>query len=98
VVPASGRSALFIGNHATHIVGWPVSEGEHFLEKLNRFATQPRCLYSHRRRDGNLATWDNRYTVHRATNYDISNHKRDLRRATINEHGPEMASTGTRRT
>ena len=41
VIPESGRPALYIGNHATHIVGWPRMEGERFLDELNGFAAQP---------------------------------------------------------
>ncbi len=94
VIPESGRRALYIGNHATHIVGWPREEGERFLERLNAFAAQPRFVYSHRWREGDFVIWDNRCTVHRATKYDVFKYKRDLRRTTINEYGPEVASTG----
>lgn len=94
VVPESGRSALYIGNHATHIVGWPVAKGEEFLEQLNAIAAQPRFVYTHRWRAGDLVIWDNRCTLHRATQYDVFKYKRDLRRTTINESGPEISSTG----
>ena len=93
VIPESGRKALYIGNHATHVLGWPREEGERFLAELNAFATQPRFVYAHRWRDGDLVIWDNRCTVHRATEYDVFKYKRDLRRTTINEFGPEISST-----
>jgi alpha-ketoglutarate-dependent 2,4-dichlorophenoxyacetate dioxygenase len=93
VIPESGRKALYIGNHATHILGWPREEGAQFLETLNAFATQPRFVHAHRWCDGDLVIWDNRCTVHRATKYDVFRYKRDLRRTTINESGPEMSST-----
>jgi alpha-ketoglutarate-dependent 2,4-dichlorophenoxyacetate dioxygenase len=92
-VPESGRTALIIGNHATHVIGWPVEEGEKFLAELNAFATQPRFIYTHKWRPGDLVIWDNRCTLHRATGYDVLRHKRDLRRTTINESGPEISST-----
>jgi alpha-ketoglutarate-dependent 2,4-dichlorophenoxyacetate dioxygenase len=93
VIPESGRTALYIGNHATHIVGWPREEGEQFLQQLNDFAAQPRFMYSHQWRSGDFVIWDNRCTIHRATKYDVFKYKRDLRRATINERGPEISST-----
>jgi alpha-ketoglutarate-dependent 2,4-dichlorophenoxyacetate dioxygenase len=93
VIPESGRSALYIGQHTTHIVGWPREEGEKFLAELNRFATQPQFIYTHQWRAGDLVIWDNRCTLHRATGYDVYKYKRDLRRTTINEHGPEISST-----
>ncbi len=93
IIPESGRHALYIGNHATHIVGWPREEGERFLDRLNAFAAQPEFVYTHRWRAGDFVIWDNRCTVHRATPYDIFKYKRDLRRTTINEWGPETSST-----
>jgi alpha-ketoglutarate-dependent 2,4-dichlorophenoxyacetate dioxygenase len=93
VIPESGRTALYVGEHTTHIVGWPREEGEEFLRELNRFATQPQFQYRHPWRVGDLVIWDNRCTLHRATGYDIYKYKRDLRRATINEYGLETSST-----
>ena len=92
-IPESGRKALLIGNHATHVIGWPLEEGQRFLGKLNAFAAQPRFTYVHKWRAGDLVIWDNRCTLHRATPYDVFKYKRDLRRTTINEHGPEISST-----
>ena len=94
MIPESGRRALYIGNHATHIVGRPRAEGEALLRRLNEFAAQPRFIYSHEWRSGDLVIWDNRCTIHRATKYDVFKYKRDLRRTTINEYGPEISSTG----
>ena len=93
IIPESGREALYIGEHATHVIGWPREEGEAFLQELNRFATQPQFSYTHQWRVGDLVIWDNRCTLHRAMGYDVFRHRRDMRRATINEYGPEMAST-----
>jgi alpha-ketoglutarate-dependent 2,4-dichlorophenoxyacetate dioxygenase len=92
-IPESGRAALYIGNHMTHIVGWPREAGERFIDELNAFASQERFLYTHRWRAGDLVIWDNRCTMHRATGYDVFKYKRDLRRTTINEYGEEISST-----
>lgn len=93
IVPESGRRALYVGNHATHIVGWPRADGERFLDELNAFATQSQFIYTHQWRPGDFVIWDNRCTIHRATPYDVFKYKRDLRRTTINEYGPETSST-----
>jgi alpha-ketoglutarate-dependent 2,4-dichlorophenoxyacetate dioxygenase len=93
VIPESGRPALYIGQHTTHIVGWPREEGERFLKELNDFATQPQFIYTHKWRVGDLVIWDNRCTLHRATGFDAFRYRRDLRRTTINEQGPEISST-----
>jgi len=88
-VSASGRKALYIGAHADHIVGLPLEEGRRLLDELMEIATQPHLIYSHRWVQGDLVIWDNRCTMHRATAFDFMNHKRDLRRTTINEFGEE---------
>lgn len=93
VVPESGRTALYLGSHATHIVGWPRPEGEAFMEQLNSFAAQPKFVYTHRWKPADFVLWDNRCVLHRATPYDVYKYKRDLRRTTINEYGPETSST-----
>ena len=51
-----------------------------------RSPTQPRFIYTHEWRVGDLVIWDNRCTLHRATGYDVFRFKRDLRRTTINEY------------
>jgi alpha-ketoglutarate-dependent 2,4-dichlorophenoxyacetate dioxygenase len=96
LIPESGRRALYIGSHATHIVGWPRVDGERFLDELNAFATESRFVYTHQWRPGDFVIWDNRCTMHRATPYDVFKYKRDLRRTTINEYGPETSSTAAR--
>lgn len=45
--PATGRKALYLGSHASHIVGWPVEEGRRLLRELLEFATQPRFVSRH---------------------------------------------------
>jgi alpha-ketoglutarate-dependent 2,4-dichlorophenoxyacetate dioxygenase len=92
-IPESGREALYVGQHTTQIVGWPREEGERFLKELNDFAAQPLFQYAHKWRVGDLVIWDNRCTLHRATGFDVFRFKRDIRRTTINEYGPEISST-----
>lgn len=36
--PATGRKALYLGSHASHIIGWPVEEGRRLLRELLEFA------------------------------------------------------------
>jgi alpha-ketoglutarate-dependent 2,4-dichlorophenoxyacetate dioxygenase len=81
--PGSGRKALYIASHASHIIGWPVEEGRALLEQLIEFATQPQFVYAHQWRVGDLVIWDNRCTLHRATPYESTRYVRDLRRTTI---------------
>src|SRR4029078_4787439 len=81
--PGSGRKALYIASHASHIVGWPIEQGQGLLAELMAFATQPKFVYAHKWRVGDLLIWDNRCTLHRATPYQSTPYVRDLRRTTI---------------
>jgi alpha-ketoglutarate-dependent 2,4-dichlorophenoxyacetate dioxygenase len=81
--PGSGRKALYIASHASHIIGWPIEEGRALLRELLEHATQPRFVYSHKWRLADLVIWDNRCTLHRATPFASSTHVRDMRRSTV---------------
>lgn len=93
-ISASGRKALYIGQHASHIVGMNERGSTALLEELMAFAAQLQFIYSHQWRPGDLVIWDNRCTLHRGTAFNRFVDRRDLRRATINERGPEISSTG----
>jgi alpha-ketoglutarate-dependent 2,4-dichlorophenoxyacetate dioxygenase len=79
----SGRNCLYVASHAAHIIGMPLAEGEALLAELIEFKTQPRFVYIHTWRLGDLVIWDNRSTMHRATPFEATGHVRDMRRATI---------------
>jgi len=81
--PGSGRNALYIASHASHIIGMPVAEGAALLAELIEFATQPRFVYRHQWQPGDLVIWDNRCTMHRATPFAATGHVRDMRRTTV---------------
>ena len=81
--PGSGRNCLYVASHATHIFGMPEKEGRALLDELIEFATQPRFVYIHKWRRGDLVIWDNRATMHRATPFEATGHVRDMRRSTI---------------
>jgi alpha-ketoglutarate-dependent 2,4-dichlorophenoxyacetate dioxygenase len=84
VHPGSKRKTLYIAAHASHIVGWPIEEGRALLRELIEFATQPRFRGAVSwRQPGDLVIWDNRCTMHRATAFDDSRYRRDMRRTTV---------------
>jgi len=88
--PGSGRNALYIASHASHIMGMPIEEGQALLGELMGFATQPQFVYRHKWQVGDLVIWDNRCTMHRATPFDAADHVRELRRTTIIDTAPEV--------
>ncbi len=81
-LPDAGRRSLYLASHAQQIVDWPVPEGRLLLRDLTEHATQPRFVYSHRWQVGDFVIWDNRATMHRATNFDDKKYRRKLRRTT----------------
>lgn len=84
ISPAHGRRALYIGSHASHIVGLPVPEGRMVLRDLLDHATQREFVHVHEWRVGDLVIWDNRCTMHRGRAYDET-FPRDLRRVTTSD-------------
>lgn len=83
--PTTGRKALYIASHASHVIGWPVEKGRRLIDELIEFATQPKFVHEHRWRAGDLIVWDNRCTMHRANPYDDMSDRRDLRRTTVSD-------------
>ena len=81
-LPRSNRRSLYVASHASRIVDWPVPEGRLLLLELIEHATQREFVYRHAWRVGDLVIWDNRATMHRATPFDDSRHRRELRRVT----------------
>ena len=81
--PSSGRKALYLASHASHVVGWPLEKGRALLRELTAHATQPQFVYVHKWRAGDLVIWDNRCTMHRATPFPDTDERRDLRRTTV---------------
>ncbi len=88
--PVNGRKSLFVGSHASHIVGWPVEDGRVLLEELLEFATRPRFRYRHEWRMHDLIVWDNRGCLHRARPYDAEKHRRLMQRTTVAGDGPTV--------
>ena len=80
--PVTGRKSLYLSSHAGAIIGMPMPEARILLRDLNEHATQPKFVYVHRWRPGDLVMWDNRQMMHRVRRYDESQ-PRDMRRTTV---------------
>jgi alpha-ketoglutarate-dependent 2,4-dichlorophenoxyacetate dioxygenase len=81
-IPGSKRRALYLASHASRIIDWPVPEGRLLLRDLIEHATQPAFVYRHGWSVGDLVIWDNRCTMHRATPFEDTKYRRELRRVT----------------
>ena len=80
----SKRKLLWVGIHATHIVGMTLPEGRMLLMDLLEHATQREFVYRHHWQVGDLVMWDNRAVLHRGRRFDLSQ-RREMRRATTED-------------
>jgi alpha-ketoglutarate-dependent 2,4-dichlorophenoxyacetate dioxygenase len=83
--PGSGRKVLYLASHASQVLGMPLEEGRALLRELVELATQPKFVYRHKWRVGDLLVWDNQQTMHRGTPFDDTKYPRDMRRTTVIE-------------
>ncbi len=81
----SGRKSLYLASHISHIRDMNVPDGKMLVRELIEHATQKEFIYELKWQVGDLAMWDNRCTLHRGRPYDDTLHRRDLRRATLED-------------
>src|ERR1700730_2589614 len=94
-IPRSNRRSLYLASHASRIIDWPVPAGRLLPRELIEHATQPRFVYRHQWRVGDLVIWDNRATMHRARPFDDARYRRELRRVTtLDVEQPAAVTTG----
>jgi alpha-ketoglutarate-dependent 2,4-dichlorophenoxyacetate dioxygenase len=89
VHPGSGRKALYIASHIERIEGLDEAGSRALLAELMDHATRPEFVFAHRWRAGDVLIWDNLCTMHRATPFDDRRYRRDMRRTTVRERGPD---------
>ena len=81
--PENGRKALFINEGFTvRVEDMDEDDGKALLCELNAHATQDRFIYAHKWSAGDVVFWDNRVTMHKATEYD-SQYARRMHRTTV---------------
>jgi taurine dioxygenase len=81
--PFTGRKSLYLSELCLReIVGMQKEEAEPLLEELYAHALQPRFIYRHRWRAGDLVIWDNPSLMHRVAEIPHE-HPRILHRTTI---------------
>ena len=82
VHPATGRRNLYVGRHASHIVGMPVEEGRALLERLTQEACQAPRIFRHHWAAGDIVAWDNRCVLHRGHTWPFDQ-PRVMKRTTV---------------
>lgn len=66
--PKTGRNCLYLSEGlSVEIVGLAAAEGQALIQQLLTHATQPRFMYQHSWRPGDLVIWDNYSSIHKAT-------------------------------
>lgn len=80
--PETGRKNLYIGRHASHILGEDVAESRALLENLCEEACRPPRVFTHHWQVGDLVMWDNRCVLHRGRPYP-ADQPRQMRRTTV---------------
>jgi alpha-ketoglutarate-dependent taurine dioxygenase len=94
VHPVTGRRNLFANpGFTSHVVGLSRIESDGLLDLLHRHATQPEFTLRHRWRPGDVVIWDNRATMHYATD-DYGEAERRMRRVTLHGEAP-VGANGT---
>ncbi|MDH3579279.1 MAG: TauD/TfdA family dioxygenase [Hyphomicrobiales bacterium] len=82
--PDSGRKALFVNEGFTVAInGLERAESDALLNRLNEHSVQPNFVYAHNWHPDDIVMWDNRCTMHRATEYDVERYERTMHRTTI---------------
>jgi taurine dioxygenase len=81
--PETGQPVLYASRHMTRkIVGMPDEDANALLEELYQRIEEPRFLYSHKWRKGDLVVWDNRCVQHGRSDFDPAE-RRLLRRFAV---------------
>ena len=83
VHPPSGRKAIFLGSHGQEIQGMQDLASRGLIERIMSHAVEPRFVYEHVWQPGDIVMWDNRATMHRATEYDTALEPRVVRRTVV---------------
>ncbi len=87
--PETGKRALFLNPiYTTRFDGLTEEESRPFLEQIYKHATRPDFSMRHKWRRGDVVIWDNRMTLHYATN-DYAGSRRLLYRTTFRRAPPE---------
>jgi taurine dioxygenase len=91
-LPEDGRETLWISIGSTReIVGMPNPDGLNMLKELMDYSTQPKFVYQHKWKVGDVLVWDNRRTLHKGTPFDVDNDIRLVHRTWVKGEAPIQA-------
>jgi taurine dioxygenase len=91
--PVTGRKAIYVcEGECIGICGKPDEQGLPLIKELADMVTWPEFCYRHQWRLGDLLMWDNLSTMHRATDFEDTKYRRDMRRATCRERPVDLSA------
>ena len=88
VHPRTGRRNLFVGRHASHIIGADEEESRALLKRLTEEGAQAPRTWKHRWRPGDIGVWDNRCVLHRGHDWPLDQ-PRVMVRSTVAGETPD---------
>ena len=90
--PATGSKSLYVCPAViSHIEGLDPKASSELIDTLIAHITQPRFVYSHRWRQGDLVMWDNRAVLHTASLFDHTRYQRLMYRTTVAGKAPALS-------
>jgi taurine dioxygenase len=93
--PVTGAATIYLSEGLTaSIEELPEDEGRSLVVEVSDFATQPQFVYRHQWQPRDLVVWDNRSTMHRATDFD-QRYRRLMRRTTVTGDRPFFAGSAS---
>ncbi|MCK1740154.1 TauD/TfdA family dioxygenase [Bradyrhizobium sp. 139] len=87
VHPETGERTLLLGSYVVRFVGIPKYDGQRLFDLFESHITAPENTVRWKWKQGDVAIWDNRATMHCATK-DYGDERRIVRRATIEGEVP----------
>lgn len=86
---SDGSISLFLSPlYMESIIGLSDTEAKELIEKLTQWSTQEGFVYRHQWQPYDLLLWDNRWTMHKVTSYDITRQRRKMHRIVLNGTEP----------
>lgn len=87
--PVDGSRSLYLGGDClAGFVGIEPEEAKRLSSILVQFALRPEFQYTHRWRKNDVVMWDNRFTMHTATEYDRTRYRRLIWRTSVRGEMP----------
>jgi taurine dioxygenase len=89
-IPQTGEKSLYVCRLMTdHIHGLEADESRKLIDELCDHAEDPRFVYAHKWKVGDIIVWDNRATMHARTDFS-ENERRLMKRVTIGDDQPPI--------